>query len=370
MITRRLGGFLAVTLLMTTAMAAQDVSPQLSLYGYVKVDALYETGRSSHGNYAIWAADPGDSEGAFHLTANQTRLGLKVTVPEWRGFAITALVEADFYGGGAENKALPFMRHAYLQVRKKGFTLIAGQYWDIINPLNPYTLNYPVLWGAGNLGYRRPQLRLRQEISLGAHRLVMEGGIFRTIAGDLDGDGVDDGVAAGFPTFQGRVAGRFKLSDSTWLRVGVSGHYGRSRGDQDLQSRSLNLDFTLSLGSGLTVMGEWFSGRNLKAYLGGIVQDMNPGTGVEIRSRGFYVNIQVRPVRRWFFSAGYGRDDPDDDDLALGGRSRNAAWFAVLEWRMNPHLRAGLEVSAWKTGYRDQASEKTLRLQHAWILTF
>ena len=81
-------------------------------------------------------------------------------------------------------------------------------------------------------------------------------------------------------------------------------------------------------------------------------------------------NLQVRPARAWVFSAGYGRDDPDDGDLAADGRSRNSVLFAVLEWRMTPNLRSGLEVSAWETGYRGRESQKTLRLQHAWVLTF
>ena len=37
--------------------------PSVKAYGYVKLDAIYETGKASHGNFAIWATDPGESDG-------------------------------------------------------------------------------------------------------------------------------------------------------------------------------------------------------------------------------------------------------------------------------------------------------------------
>ena len=40
------------------------------------------------------------------------------------------------------------------------FTILGGQTWDVISPLNPRSLNYSVYWWAGNIGYRRPQVRL------------------------------------------------------------------------------------------------------------------------------------------------------------------------------------------------------------------
>ena len=118
--------------------------PGASVYGYVKLDALYETGYSSHGNFAIWAANPGDNDGLFHVTANQTRLGLDIKGVGFGDFKVTGKIEIDFYGGGPENKAYNYMRHAFLKISNGTFSVIAGQYWDIINPLNPFTLNYPV----------------------------------------------------------------------------------------------------------------------------------------------------------------------------------------------------------------------------------
>jgi len=159
-------------------------------YGYVRLDALYETGASSHGNYALWAEDPGTSEGLFYLTARQTRLGLNIGGVAFGDFKATAKVEIDFYGSGAENKPMNYMRHAYLRITNGKLTIIAGQYWDIINPLNPATINYPVLWGAGNIGYRRPQLSLRYDFASGKNLYSLQGGIFRTIAADYDGNGI------------------------------------------------------------------------------------------------------------------------------------------------------------------------------------
>ena len=67
----------------------------------------------------------------------------------------------DFYGDGTvhENKAEPLLRHAYVELTKGNYDIIAGQTNDLISPLAPNTLNYTVGWDAGNIGYRRPQVR-------------------------------------------------------------------------------------------------------------------------------------------------------------------------------------------------------------------
>ena len=77
-------------------------------------------------------------------------------------------VEIDFYGGGAENKSNPMMRHAYLNLDwpKDKFSILAGQTSDVISPLFPDTLNYTVGWWVGNIGYRRPQIRLTKSYTL------------------------------------------------------------------------------------------------------------------------------------------------------------------------------------------------------------
>jgi len=339
-------------------------------YGYVKLDAIYETGNGSHGNFIIWATNPGDSENLFHLTANQTRLGLNISGFSFGKFKAIGKVEVDFYGGGAENKSLNFMRHAYLQISDGSLTITAGQYWDLICPLNPPTLNYPVLWGAGNIGYRRPQIRIRKDFKTGKNVFTIEAGLFRTITGDLDNDGIDDGTAAGVPTIQGRIAGKFSLGGNASLQLGISGHYGKSNGDIEYTSDSLNGDFLLVLSPKFKIIAEYFSGKNLGTFLGAIAQSINGMTGEEIKAKGFFVSLVASLSNTTQFSAGYGVDDPDDDTLLDGARSKNTTFFGNLIFTFSKSFKVGIEVSNWETDYLLMESQKTLRFQNSWILSF
>jgi hypothetical protein len=340
-------------------------------YGYIKLDALYETGRSSHGNFAIWASDPGDNDGMFYLTAKETRLGLAIKGIGFGKFKATGKLEVDFHSSGvAENKAYNYMRHAYLQISDGSLTIIAGQTWDIISPLNAATLNYPVLWGAGNIGYRRPQLSIRKDIKTGKNVFTLQAGIFRTIAADYDGDGVEDGAASGFPTVQGRIAGKFGIGKDAYLQLGLSGHYGKSKGEYEFTSDSINVDFLLVLSRKFKIVAEMFSGKNLGAFLGGIAQNVNGSTFEEIKTKGFFVNVVANPSRKVRLSIGYGMDDPDDDTLYYGYRAKNTSIFGNVLFYLSKSVKMGFEVSNWVTDYIAGDQQKTLRLQHSWILSF
>lgn len=141
---------------------AQTDAPELSWYGYVKLDASWDESLVNAGNFARWAesTESFEERAHFNLTGRQTRLGFRAT-EDRGGVALTGKVEVDFCGGGAENKNSLQMRHAYVEaVWPSGWRVLAGQTSDVISPLNPATLNYTVAWWAGNTGYRRPQLRV------------------------------------------------------------------------------------------------------------------------------------------------------------------------------------------------------------------
>ena len=89
------------------------------LYGYIRLDAAYDTARIFPGNYALWVKSAylnRSDDAQLDLTANQTRLGLNLTGPEVAGAKSSGKLEFDFYGGGVENKSNPMMRHAYMEL--------------------------------------------------------------------------------------------------------------------------------------------------------------------------------------------------------------------------------------------------------------
>ena len=55
----------------------------IQLYGYIKVDASYDSSRITTGNYAVYADSELQNKNnrEFNLTANQTRLGLRIFGP-------------------------------------------------------------------------------------------------------------------------------------------------------------------------------------------------------------------------------------------------------------------------------------------------
>ena len=259
----------------------------VQFYGYIKADAAYDNSRVTTGNYIVWVDREGNrDDDEFNLTANETRLGFALTGPKTSGMVTTGKVEFDFFGNyAAENKAKIQMRHAYLQVEwpDSDFSLLAGQTWDVISPLNPSTLNYTVLWDVGNIGYRRPQMRITKSMIVAAPttKLTLQGAISRTIGRDVLGPGApsESGEDAGFPTLQGRVGLTFPWLEAGSTAVGVSGHWGREEYDTTasgdstkFDTWSINLDMLQPITPKVTFKAELFVGDNLGAYFGGIGQ--------------------------------------------------------------------------------------------------
>jgi len=353
----------------------------IELYGYIKVDASYDTSRVTTGNYMVWVDSEAtnDEDNEFNMTANQTRLGLKIRGPEEDGVETSGLVEVDFYGGGDENKARMRMRHAYLKIDwpEERFNIIAGQTWDVVSPLYPSTLNFTILWDAGNIGYRHPQIRLTKGFLLDNDvEVKLEGAISRTIGDDelLTTVGAKAGEDSGFPTLQGRTSVKFPLLAYKPTEIGFSGHYGEEEyGSRDLDTWSLNLDVTQPVNKWLTVKGELFKGENLDNYFGGIGQGVrNPTTTAnnEIASKGGWVAATLGPWEKWRFNIGAGIDDVDAGDVNAGARTLNRTVFGNVIYSVNKNTEIGLELSHWRTDYKGPGDAEDFRAQTSFIYKF
>jgi outer membrane DcaP-like protein len=274
-------------------------SLDLELYGYIKVDGSYDTSRTNTGNFVTWVDSEisGSSDNEFNMTAKQTRLGMNITGPDDGNLKTSGKVEVDFYGsGGTENKGKIQMRHAYMKLDwpDKDFNIIAGQTSDVISPLNPSTLNYTVLWDAGNIGYRRPQLRFTKGFDLDDERhLETALAITRTIGDDrfrsATVNNAESGEDAGIPTVQARVGLTFPWMDYKPTTLGLSGHWGKEDYDtvnKERETWSLNVDLNQPINDKLSIKAEGFVGENLDTYFGGIGQGLNTATGEVIGSRG------------------------------------------------------------------------------------
>ncbi len=384
--------------------AATSKTPVVSslavdLYGFVRVDASYDSARTTGSNYALWVDNEqmNSNDDQFGITARHSRVGLNIKGPKFGQGAFEAetsgKIEVDFddTNSNSNNKPSPVMRHAYLVIKwpKQRFSILAGQTWDVISPLYAPTLSYSVMWWQGNIGYRRPQVRLTKEFVLAENEgkpsvlWKWEVAAARTIGrrtsftrgGARPGDTGED---AGSPSVQARTGITFPGIGGRKTTVGVSGHYGQEEFDRSasgnprhLTSWSLNADVVVPVADWLKFKGEGFYGQNLAAYLGGIGQGVNTTTLTEITSHGGWVAASFGPFNNWSFNAGAGYDDPDTHDLTSStSRTYNQRIFGNTWYTINKKTKVGFEVSHLKTNYDGLEAGNSVRAQLAFLYTF
>ncbi len=380
--------FVISFVLLAGAMAFAGEKPTLDIdwYGYFKLDGSYDQNLTSHGNFVMWVPQPAydKNDDQFNMTANQTRLGFKATGNGYSDAIVNGQLEFDLYGASvAENKAMLMLRHAYFSVQTGQFTLLAGQTWDLISPLNPSTLNYSVLWSCGNTGYRRPQVTLSYTANPNDQTsITMSGGFFRTIGTDLTptftlslgetNDESDDGTDAGIPSFQGRLDFKRNFAGKGFIRAGVSGLWGQLKSEttlgnsQTYESSAIVGHLMVSWPQGFGFSGEFFTGSNMGSYLGGIQQE---STIDGVAAQGGWVSAWAKLSPSVKFGAGYGFDDAKDEDIS-SGRTKNSCFYGNVNYTLVENVSIGLEASQWQTDYVGGETAKSFRTQTSFVLNF
>lgn len=351
----------------------------LKFYGFLRLDAIYSDsitgpiGLTPNGlQITMWieSEDPSkrkkDNE-QFTLHPRLTRLGFDFTGPEdVIGTAdLIGNLEVDFQNGGSESRQIIRIRHAYLQLKSdQSFLLVAGQTWDIISPLFPFVNNDTLMWNAGNLGDRRPQIRLAYEPALGTGTLSLIGGL--GLGGaidnqDLDSNTVRDAEDWGLPHIQGRIA----YSVPLWVEkkramLGLWGHGGRQEtekpvaGKDEFDTNSVGLDLSLPLTGILTLKGEIWQGENLADYRGGIGQGVNKTAGKEIESKGGWGELHGQLSPSLGLAVGYTLDNPEDEDVPDEGRIKNRSVYLGGRWTQK-NFTIGLDYINWSTDWKNLA---------------
>lgn len=329
-------------------------------YGYFKFDMSYDSDLMSIGNFARWVLlqSTDDATPTTHITANESRFGILVNKGDMSG-----KIEFDFFGVGAgENKGGLLLRKVYAEAKLDYFTIRAGQDSDVISPLVPATINYPVAWWAGNIGYRRPMLKIFGNQNSFNWTFAFS----RNIGGDINSDGIDDGSAGVLPEVQGRV-GLILIDNYT---VGLSGHYAQLDTfglDGKYNSWSANLDLIFKITQNITLSGEAFVGSNIATMLGGIG---NASTIEGVSTQGGWVNLKVKPNKKYSISTGISIDDPDDYDLSEGARSKNTSIFTNIYYDISQGFLVGFEISYWATEYKNMKTATAMRGQLAFLYKF
>ena len=354
---------------------------KISFYGMLRVDSHYTDNAMNDPRFPMWAL----STGNHTYVAGQDRVELNknptfVMHPRLSRFGLDAIskpiaeighpilsgkLEFDFFAGENESRALPRLRHGYGKIQWGAFYTLFGQTSDVISPLNPSVNNEAVMWNTGNLGDRQPQIQLgfvpkvSQAIGLEFQAAAGQEGA-RTNA-DIDKDGILDGDLAARPQLQGRAGVVVHHGSAEPITIGGWSVLGRQRlvllstlpnsvsPKTNFKTFAAGADFSIPIASFLKIQGELWQGLNLADLRGGIGQVTDIRTGTEVRSKGGWVELLVKPVAFWRIAAGAGIDSPNQDDVnERGQRSKNQViWLGdQLKWGA---FALNLDYARWHT---------------------
>lgn len=345
-------------------------------YGALWGDVVYATERTNTGPFTLFVfSAEQQGEEMFQLDVRRTRLGFDLVGDEVDvagGAQSGGRVEIDFHGDFiTENRASVLLRHAYWEFKNDEFKLLFGQSWDVISPLMPGMLNYAVGWNAGNIGFRRAQLQFDRYWQLENNAVIkVETAMNQDVVNEFPTEPGVRREAAGWPVLEARTALAWGDPQATYGRpeIGFSGHIGETgfdfllngpppldlppQDDARFRTWSMNFDARLPLTDDIGVALEAFHGENLSTFLGGIGQGVCPCNRSTIRSTGGWLDVWFELTDKWHARCGFGIDDPRDDDF-LVGRYYNQYIYANVLADVTPFLQTGVEVSVWKTLYKD-----------------
>jgi len=342
------------------ASAATTIEP----YGFVKLDASWDDSRMSTGNFTRWveAEDTNKNDSEFNLTANHTRLGMKLAGPDYGGMKTRGVIEGDFYGGGTENKSTPMMRHAWAEVSWPAwdFSVLGGQTSDINGPLDPPIIDPNVIRSGGNIGYRHPQMRVTKGFKAGESRIEMAIAAMRDVAANTTAFAPDPGADAGYPFTQARLGVSMPGWTKQQVAAGISGSLGEEEWDTSkagqpkyMRSWSGVLDMNLPLLEKLSLRGEGWMGENVSTFGAGILQGISQSKWKPIRARGGWLALSAGQFKFWKFSLGTGVDRVDDNDIFLStDKKRNQTAFGTVSYDITPASSLVTEFYSFVTQYR------------------
>jgi hypothetical protein len=359
----------------------------LKVYGYVKLDAAYDTQTTSAGDalYYVLPKVNGESDNAFNMTARETRLGLELAGPDIENLKTTGKIETDFYGnGGSQNSPNLRLRLAYLDLAMPSGTAVrAGQDWDTFMTVIPKTVNITLMADTGALGLRRPQFRVTQDIPIsGETKLVAKVAAARTIGEDIDGGMQDDGADSGYPTVQYNLCLETPLLTDKATKLSVSGHWGNETVDSTVSNVIVDADVKdyitwsvigslfLPLHQKVALQGTIWQGENLDTYFGGIGQGINKTLHKGIGAKGGYIQLITDLTDSLNWNLAYGIDDPNDQDLNNGDRSKNQMVVSSVYYKITSAVTAAFEYNYMITSYKAQSNAADNRFQGAMIYKF
>lgn len=337
---------------------------KVTVYGQIRADMIHDSNQPNSAQTPQWIkSNGGPANDQFSLHPRLTRIGLDYAAGTevMKGYDVKGKIEFDFQNGGSESRQTPRARLLYFTLTKGKDSWLFGQGWDLISPLFPSPNDDTLMWNAGNLGDRRPQIRYTRN-EPGFNFAVAAGLTGAIDAKDLDNNGVRDGEDAGTPHFQGRIG----VVNPTF-NAGFWGFHATEKvstavaGKTKFTSQGFGIDASWKITPTTELRGEWFSGENLSDFRGGIGQGINTTTGAAIDAEGYWFELghMITPKHR--IAVGYSEDDPDNADIPTGGRTKNFAWWIHNRITLGNNLDLGINFLDWRTNFNGSASGRDKR---------
>ncbi len=349
---------------------------QFEIFGRVLLNTFHNSGRANltdDPQFVLPDVPTPLAPGSFGVAIRQTLAGGGVSVRNVLGATLMGDLTIDLFGAAQSNPARSFpqlrLRTARAILAWDKAEVLAGQENPLFMGLNPVSLaavGTPAFVAAGNLWLWLPQIRVGAEVG-DAVRVGLEAAALAPASGEpagpTDPDPADLAERSGRPFLEGRLRVRWGEDDRKG-EVGLAGHLGWYAaagtgvpvppGDELLVSRGIALDARVPLGRLVELRGEVYRGRLLRGLGGGAIsqnfgQPDASGNRPVIRDTGGWAQLIARPSVLWEAGAGFGIDDPDDEDRPV--RERNIAWSAHVAVRPAGPIVAGLEYRRMKTRY-------------------
>jgi hypothetical protein len=381
---------IAALLIGTSIAAAEDIpvvnagGTKVSLYGRLELNSAYETDVTG----GLWSANApsgakGDAQGRTSLSIARTRLGFNLEGPSKEGEpSLKGRFEADFAGNstysnfnGTSGSNGGFrIRQSYGSVTFKdiGLTLLFGQTDDVVTPLDPPAVNPSSFNGAGNIGNRRPQIRVTEAI--GPVEVAVAATHDRTygypVVVGKDSKGKDSSItlsdanAPSSPAVQGRVGLKlpaFWAGEKANLALGVGGLFAKNeaanaddekRYERPEPSYMFGIDLSLPIIDILTLTGEFFSGQNLSRYGdGSLGQSRAYSDDGGIKSIGWWGGLAAKLPANLSAGAGAGAENLDDKSKSNGKAESNMFIFANVAYNFTSAAKLTFEYVNFSTDY-------------------
>jgi hypothetical protein len=347
---------------------------RVRLSGMVLLNAFVTRGAVDNLDFPEIATPPEvpGTSGAFSGSLRQSQLGVEVFGPDVAGAHTSANVKFDFAGGqvDTENGAvmgIVRLRTGTIRMDWADTSVVAGQDSAFFAPLVPTSLAslaVPALSYSGNLWMWTPQLRVEHHVALSDDSsLLLQVGILDSLTSDYP-DPEDrvpsQGEQSGQPAYAARVAWS-RHAFGRDVTVGVGGYYGRQNWGfgRRVDGWAGTTDVTVPLGKYFDFTGEFYRGRAMGGFGGGVGQTVvlsgpqnDPATVIRgLDSLGGWVQLKYKPKANFEMNFALGNDNPFAGELRNNPTSA-ALYGQLISRNMTPfvnfiyHVRSNILFSA------------------------